>query len=87
MVLPLRCTEVVRETPGKGVVWAFPLENSCLFHLHLQLGTLKVQGDEVTCAGALREPAGPGVVARVFPRSQSIRIGTPVSLTLRLEEA
>lgn len=84
-VLPIGCTEVVRETPGEGVVWAFPPADSCLFHVHLQLGTLKTQNGEVTYAGAPREPADPDAAARVFPRSQSIRIGMPVSLILRLE--
>ena len=80
----------MHETPGEGVVWAFQPEDllhACLFHVHLQLGTLKRQGGEVSCAGAPRENAGLGVGARTFPRSQSIRIGTPVSLILRLEEA
>jgi len=91
-VLPLGCTEVVRETPSEGVVWTFPwaetwAETPGLFHVYPQLGTLKVQGGKVTCAGAPRENAGLGVGGRIFPRSQSIRIGTPASLILRVEVA
>ena len=86
-VLPIRCTEVVRETPGEGAVWTFPLTDSRLFHVHLQVGTLIKQGCGVSCAGAPRENAGTVEGARIFPHSQSIRIGTPVCLVLRLEAA
>ena len=89
-VLPIGSTEVVRETPGEALMWTFAPEASAharLFHIHLQLGTLKTQGGEVTCAGLPRDNAGIGVGARSFPHSQSIRIGTPVTLILRLEEA
>jgi len=89
-VLPIGSTEVVRETPGEALVWTFAPEASAharLFHIHLQLGTLKMQGGEATCAGLPRDSAGRGAGARIFPHSQSIRIGTPVTLILRLEEA
>lgn len=84
-VLPIGCQEVVRETPGEGLVWASPLAASHLFHLHLQLGTLKTQGSEVTCAGAPHALLCPGAPARVFPATGSRRIGTPTTLVLRLE--
>jgi len=95
-VLPIGSTEVVRETPGEGVLWAFPPRSDAfdadmgvhVFHIHLQLGTLRLQGVEGRCGGCPRKPpvhTPAHTSTRLFAPSDSERIGSAITLLLHVE--